>query len=264
MQSSALNSPFGERQLGRPETWPGYYTAQRTPCTDCGRPHRTARYRSVMRLVAGLRHTTTSGRPSRGRPARGEDNAYFLPTVGCCAVPACDRAGRRRAARIQRSDIQGTRTPRHRAGTDVGTNRRHRHRPNGPEHLVRWRRERWHLENRNGRHDLGADFRQRRHLFDRLHHDRSEQPEHALGRHGRERQRPTRCVRRRRLSQPRRRRYLGKSWPGRLRAHWHDSRRPTRLQHGIRGVPGAAVVRRRRARSLQDHGRRRNLAQGTR
>ena len=96
-------------------------------------------------------------------------------------------------------------------------------------------------------------------VLDRLRHPRSVEPRDRLGGHGRERQRTPRRLRRRRLPEPERRQDLDEHGAREVRAHRADPGRPARSERRLRRGRGAALVGGRRARPLQDRGRRQDL-----
>ncbi len=81
-------------------------------------------------------------------------------------------------------------------------------------------------------------------LFHRLHHARPLEPGDRLGRDGRERQRPPRRLRRRRLQEPERRQDLDEHGPQEVRAHRPDPRRSTRTRTSSTSRPKGRSGRR--------------------
>ena len=182
-------------------------------------------------------------RPRRARPGRS----------------GRPRRRRRRLHPPEGRDLRRDEAPEHRPGVHVRPHRGHRRPPREAEHLVRRRRQRQRLEDHERRHDLEADLRRSGLVLDRVRHDRPEPPGDDLGGHRRERRRATRRLRRRRLPEPRRGQDLGERRARRVRARRQHRRGSARLEDGVRGGAGTALVRGRGPGPLQDHGRRRDL-----
>ncbi len=90
-------------------------------------------------------------------------------------------------------------------------------------------------------------------VLDRMHRARPVEPRNRVGRHGRERQRAARRLRRRRLQEPQRRQDVDEHGAQDLGAHRPHPRGPAQLVGRLRRRRGAALVAGWRARSLQVH-----------
>ncbi len=92
-----------------------------------------------------------------------------------------------------------------------------------------------------------------------LRRRRSEGFQRGLARHGREHEPAQRPFRRRPVQVHRRRQELEARRAREVGAHREDHHRPAQFRDGLRLVAGAALVRGRRPRPVQDHRRRRDL-----
>ncbi len=120
------------------------------------------------------------------------------------------------------------------------------------------------VEDGERRHHLDAALRRAGVLLDRLRDHRPDEPPRDLGGHGRERGRPARRLRRRRLPQPRRGGELGEPRPQGLAAHLEDRRPPGEAGRRLGRGAGPALVEGRRPGAVQDDGRREDVGEGPR
>ncbi len=131
-----------------------------------------------------------------------------------------------------------------RSRADVGPHQPHRRSSRRQADLVHRRRLRRRVEDHQRRHHLDAGLPERGHLLDRRGGDRSEEPQHHLGRHRRSQQPAQRRLRRRHLSQRRCRPDVAEPRPEDLGAHRPHRHRSARFERRLRGGLRPAVERR--------------------
>ena len=142
---------------------------------------------------------------------------------------------------------------------DVGPRQQHRRSSLRQADLVHRRRLGRRLEDHQRRHHVDAGLAERGFVLGRRGRDRSEEPEHHLGRQRRSEQPAQRRLRRRHLPQRRRRPHVAQPRPQDLGAHRPHRHRPARFERRVRRRLWPAVDVGRRPRSLQDHRRRQEL-----
>ena len=209
----------------------------------------------------------------KGGPCRDEVIRVVVEIHRACV--ACDpvRGASSACARVCRKigkpadeagNLQRPRPARNRSGHDLGPHRRSCGQSEGQVGLVRGCGHRRPLEDDQRRHDLESDLRRPGFLLARLRDPRSEQPAGGLGRQRREQHPAQRFLRRRRLQVARWRHHLDQHGPEDLRAHLDDRGRSARLERGLGGRAGTAVVLGRRTRPLRHARWRHDLEEGLR
>ncbi len=206
----------------------------------------------------------------RARPGP-EPAAPGRPAGAAAAAAAWPGTGTRRPAGafaasadqpLRRPVASSVPLPIHWSGEHGRPHRRLRRRERRPVHHLHRVRDGRRLEDDQQRHHLDADLRHVLGLLDRRDRRRSEEPERAVGRHGRGEQPAELLVRRRHLQVDRRRQDVRQPGAQGDSEHRADRDRPEGLEHRLRGSHRPPVRPEPRTRPLQDDRRRQGVDPG--